>query len=117
MSALKVPGIDNKKENRMENSFKALIGKRMSKNVSFMGAQVSISKLSVAEVLEIQDMAKDIESSDSKGLDVLKKVIRSSVAGAADISDEEFRQLPMDELSNLSNEVMKFSGIGEQTGK
>lgn len=94
-------------------SFKNLVGKKMSKTVKFMGEDVKISKLSVAEVMEIQEKASQISGNDSEGFSVLKVVIRSSVEGAADISDEEFSQFPMDELSTLSTAIMKFSGIGQ----
>ena len=45
------------------------------------------------------------------GFDLLKKVIRLSVEGASDLSDQDFDTFPMDELSKLSNEIMRFSGI------
>ena len=91
---------------------KALVGRKMSKKVTFMGEQVTISKLSVSEVMDIQEKAKTINDSDSAGLDLLTTVIRSAVEGAGELSEEDFREFPMDELSKLSNEVMKFSGLG-----
>jgi hypothetical protein len=102
------------KENKM--SIKSLVGKRVSKAVKFMGEDVKISKLSVAEVLEIQEKAKN-NTSDSDGLEILRTVIRSAVEDASALSDEDFASFPMDELSKLSNEIMKFSGIGDQSGK
>jgi hypothetical protein len=99
-------------------SIKSLIGKKMSREVTFMGEKVTISKLSVAEVMEIQEKAKKLESDDSAGLDVLITVIRSAVEGANELSDQDFEALPMDELAKLSGEIMKFSGIqGEKPGK
>lgn len=96
-------------------SFKNLIGKRMTKTVKFMDAQVSISKLSVAEVMNIQKQAEAVSSGgEQEGFDILKTVIRASVEGASDITDEDFSGFPMDELSKLSNEIMKFSGIGQE---
>lgn len=94
--------------------FKSLIGKKMTKDVPFMGEKVSISKLSVSEVLQIQQEAKTIETNEAQGFEVLKTVIRSSVDGAGDLSDQDFNNFPMDELSKLSTEIMRFSGIGEQ---
>lgn len=98
-------------------SMKNLIGKKMTKPVKFMGEDVKISKLSVAEVLEIQEKSKDITESETGGFSVLKTVIRASVEGAADISDDDFAGFPMEELSRLANEIMKFSGIGTDQGK
>jgi hypothetical protein len=96
---------------------KALVGQRMTKTVKFLGSDVKISKLSVNEVLEIQAKAKDIEKDDTAGLELLKTVIRSAVEGGAELDDEEFNNFPMDELSKLSNEIMKYSGIGQEAGK
>jgi hypothetical protein len=98
-------------------SFKDLVGKRMSKTVKFMGEDVKINKLSVAEVLDIQAKAKSIGENEQEGLSVLKTVISSAVEGASEIADEDFNKFPMDELSKLSNEIMKFSGIGQEAGK
>lgn len=95
---------------------KGLVGKRVSKTVKFMGEDVKISKLSVAEVLDIQEKAKG-NAADTDGLEILRTVIRSAVEDASELSDEDFASFPMDELSKLSNEIMKFSGIGEQSGK
>lgn len=95
------------------------VGKRMSKNVKFMGEDLTINKLSVSEVLNIQEAAKAINQDESKGFEVLKTVIKASAEGGDKITDEEFDDFPMDELNKLSNEIMKFSGIdtGEQKGK
>ena len=95
---------------------KHLVGKKIRKTVKFAGDELEISKLSVGQVLEIQEAAKDIEGDDEKSMDVLKLVIRLSVKGAKDLTDEDFAQFPMDELSKLSNEVMKFSGMGAAEG-
>lgn len=103
------------KGNKM--GIKDLVGKKMSKEVKFMGANVQISKLSVAEVLDIQEKAKSIAENEVEGFSVLRVVIRSAVDGASDLSDEDFANFPMDELSKLSTEIMKFSGIGQEAGK
>lgn len=96
---------------------KTLAGKRISKQIKFMGEDIKIHKLSVGEVLKIQEQAKGIEQNEREGFNVLKTVIKSSVEGADDLTDEDFSNLPMDELSKLSNEIMKFSGIGDSAGK
>ena len=101
----------------ISSAFRQLAAKKMTKTHKFMGEDVKISKLNVAEVLDIQAKAKELEKDESKGFDVLKTVIRASVDGADDLTDEEFEQFPMDELSKLSNEIMKFSGLGTEQGK
>lgn len=97
---------------------KSLVGKKISKMVKFMDTDIEINKLSISEVLLIQEKAKNIDENEKEGFDILKTVIRSSVPDAKDLSDVEFDGFPLDELSQLSNEIMRFSGIsGEQAGK
>jgi len=95
----------------------ALLGRKMHKTVKFLGADVKIYKLTVAEVKEIQDKAKSLESDEEAGLDILRTVIRRAVEGGAELQDADFEAWPMDELSKLSNEIMKFSGIAGDQGK
>lgn len=105
------------KVNNMSEGIKGLVGRKMTKAVKFMGEDVRISKLSVSEVLEIQERARALEKDEAEGFNILKTVIRASVEGAKDLSDEDFNDFPLDELSKLSNEIMKFSGIGQDQGK
>lgn len=105
------------KETKMADGIKGLVGRKMTKTVKFMGEDVKISKLSVSEVMTIQDSAKNIENEDTGGFAILKTVIMSSVEGAKELTNEDFEAFPMDELSKLSSEVMKFSGIGTEQGK
>lgn len=113
-SNLKIPKIS--KVNNM-SGIKSLVGKKMSKSVKFMGEEVKIHKLCVSEVMEIQSIAKNMKEDEEEGLSVLSKVIRSAVEGAEDLTDEDFSTFPLDELSKLSAEIMKFSGIGADQGK
>ncbi len=96
------------------SGIKGLVGKKMTKTVKFMGDEVKISKMSVSEVLEVQEKAKSLAENDGESFEVLKKVIKLSVEGATDLGDEEFNNFPLDELSKLSAEIMKWSGLGEQ---
>jgi len=96
---------------------KNLANKRVSKKYKFMGEEVTIAKLSVAQVMEIQNKAKGLSEESEEGFDVLRTVIQLGVEEANDLSDEDFENFPMDELSRLSQEIMKFSGLGEQKGK
>jgi hypothetical protein len=88
----------------------------MSKKVKFMGADVIVSKLTVQEVLDIQAIAKDVKEDDA-GFDLLKKILSCAVEGADELTDDDFSKFPMDELSNLSNEIMRFSGVNKEAGK
>jgi len=99
------------------STLKELSAKRMSKSVKFMGEDVKIYKLSVAEVLSIQEKSKDAGATETAGFEVLRTVIRMAVEGAKELEDGDFNNFPMDELSKISAEIMKFSGLGEPAGK
>lgn len=112
--------LPGEKKESTKMGFKDLIGKKMTKEVKFMGENVKIAKLSVSEVLDIQEKAKALntDANEQNGFDILKTVIRSSVEGAEDMQDADFDKFPMDELSKLSAEIMKFSGLsGGEEGK
>lgn len=96
---------------------KNLVGKVMSKKFKFMETDVTINKLSVGKVLEIQEKAKNLESSENASIDMLQFVIASSVVGAEELTPEDFATFPIDELSKLSNAVLEFSGLGNAEKK
>lgn len=101
-------------------SIKDLVGKKVTKKVKFSGGEVVITKLTVAQVLEIQEMstaAKDAEATPDAGLDTLKKIVRLAADGGPDLTDEDFLGFSIDELTNLSQTIMEFSGLGEKQGK
>jgi pterin-4a-carbinolamine dehydratase len=98
-------------------NIKDLLNKRMTENAKFMGQTVEIHKLSVSEVMEIQELAKELEANPEKGFDVLKRVIKLGTKDAEDLTDEDFNRAPLDELSKLANSIMKHSGIGADLGK
>lgn len=110
------------KENKMANGLKQFVGQRLSKKVKFMGGEVEISKLTIEAVQEIQEMAKALKQEGEgegkgEGFDMLRKVIELSVSDCGDLSDQEFRAFPVEELTKLSNEIMKFSGLDTNAGK
>jgi hypothetical protein len=92
-------------------SLKSLAAKRITKDIKFMGESITISKLTVQEVMDIQEYVKNKPEND--GLETLRLIMNFSVEEAKELSDEEFSSFPMDELNKLSAEIMKFSGVGE----
>jgi hypothetical protein len=101
----------------MSEGIRGLVGKRVSKKYRFMDQDLKINKLSVAEVMQIQEKAKEAEKDETEGFNILKMVIRLSAEGAEDLTDSDFDTFPLDELSKLSGEIMKFSGIDPNQGK
>jgi len=98
---------------------KHLVGKVIKKKVPFMGDEVEIRELSVAEVMDVQKMVN--KATKAKGEDaqlgLLRDVIRLATIGAEEISDEDFNTFPIAELNELSTAILGFSGLGdEETG-
>lgn len=96
----------------MTNRFKDLKTKKTAK---FMGLDVEINKLSVAQVLTIQEKSESVKESNNPkdNLMLLGMVVRAGVEELSGLDDEELFELPMDELSSLSAEIMKYSGMGK----
>ena len=59
-SKLTIPTISKASKMASESGIKGLVGRKMTKSVKFMGEDIKISKLSVSEVLAIQEKAKNI---------------------------------------------------------
>lgn len=80
-----------------------------------MSDEVEIRKMSVKEVMGVQELVKKANKSksDDSQLGLLRDLIRLAVVGAEEISDEDFNSFPIGELSDLSNEVLAFSGLGD----
>jgi len=98
---------------------KHLVGKVITKKYSFMDDEVEVRKLSVSEVFKVQELVKKTnkKTDEASQLALLRDVIRLAVVGANELSDEDFDQFPLGELSNLSNNVLSFSGLsGEEAG-
>lgn len=99
---------------------KGLVGRKVSQRVKFLDTEVSISKLNVSAVLEIQARSKAMQANtedENAGMDVLRAVVRAGVEGGADLTDADFNTFPLDELTRLSNEILKFSGVGTAADK
>ena len=108
-SKLKIP--KTLKVNNMSEGMKGLVGKRFERKAKFMGQDIIIQKLNVAEVREVQKVAKEGGDTEDAGFNVLKLVIRLGVTEAEDLSDEDFDTFSIDEISKLAQDIMKFSGI------
>jgi len=98
---------------------KHLVGKTIIQKVPFMETEVDIRKLSVKEVLAIQDMVKKSTKSknpsDDAQLDLLREILRMAVVGASEMTNEEFDTFPLGELTAVSETIMSFSGLTDPT--
>jgi hypothetical protein len=94
---------------------KKLVNKVMTEATTFMGEDVEVKKMSVAEVFKVQKLAEKHGKAKNKEegqMALLRDVLRLAVIGAEDLTDEEFNSFPVTELTELSDKVMSLSGIG-----
>jgi hypothetical protein len=102
---------------------KALVKKRVSKKIKFLGTDVEIYKLTTGQVMKIQELAKSNEKKpdgegqeaqqeqSGSGIEVLKYIIANGLEGGDTLDDSDFEDFPMDDLNKVANEIMVFSGI------
>jgi hypothetical protein len=83
----------------------------------FLGKNVKIKRLSLSQVRDIQSKAKQVnEDNPEAGFELIKETIRMGVPIAAELTDEQFEEFPLEDLNNLSNEVLRKAGMST-TGK
>jgi hypothetical protein len=94
-----------------DKSMKRFIGKKIKSKVKFMDSELEISKLTIAQVTRIQELAKEAEKDQTKGFGIMQEVIKMSAVGAEELTPEDFESMPLEELTKLSDAIMKFSGL------
>jgi hypothetical protein len=97
---------------------KHLINKELTEKVPFMGDEVEVRKLTVGTIMELQKVIKKADKSkdDEAQLKLLCDIIKVAVVGAEELTDEDFESFPLSELTELSNHVMRVSGLGGTEG-
>jgi len=90
---------------------KHLVGKDVSKEVSFMGDKVTITKLSAGRIMEVQELVKKNAKKDADPMDLVRGVLVLGVTGAADLAPEDFLTFPLDEMNDLVDAVLRYSGL------
>jgi hypothetical protein len=95
---------------------KHLVGKQLTEKVPFMGDEVEVRKLTVKEIFAIQKIVEKADKDEKSQMKLLRDVIKIAVVGASEITDKEFEDFPLGELTSLSESVMSVSGLGESEG-
>jgi hypothetical protein len=99
---------------------KHLTNKPLSEKFPFMGDEVEIRKLTVREVRQVQELvtanlkSKKGKTDEESGLALMRGILRIAVIGADEMTDEDFDSFPLVELNELSSQVLRISGIGDQ---
>jgi hypothetical protein len=109
-----LPGEQEKK--MAENRF---VGTKVTKKTKFMGQDLDICKLTITQVMRIQAQAKVLEenASETENLKLLSIVVQEGAKELSELTAEQLYEFPMDELTTLSNEIMKYSGLGNKEAK
>ena len=85
---------------------------RVCKKVKFMELEIEITKLTVEQVLIIREKSQAIKDEDSNAnIDLLIYIIQAAALELSDLSEDEVKGFPMDELTKLSNEILQYSGL------
>jgi hypothetical protein len=118
MVKFKIPNCNDKNNEptknevtKMANRFKDV---KITKTIKFMGLDVEIRKLTVAQVSEIQALAKPKEGVETNNVKILTKIVQEGCAEISDLSEEEINEFAMEELNKLSEDIMKYSGLGNK---
>jgi hypothetical protein len=89
---------------------KEFVNKPVTRKVSFMDGEVDVKLLTVGDAKAIEQKTKELDKkknkSDMDQLELLRFVVRLSVVGASDLSDEDFETFPISELTKLSEAIM-----------
>ena len=88
----------------------------------FMGQNIEVKELSVAQVREFQEgvkaMQADNPDADVDGTELQRDLIRMAVIGADKLTDDQIDSFPMGEVIKLGNDIIRISGLnrGEDSG-
>mgnify|MGYP000879162407 CR=1 FL=1 len=96
---------------------KHLVGKVITKEVSFMGDTVQIRKLSVNEVLTVQKIVQKANKAKGEEAQImlLQDVIKVAVPEAQELTNEDFKTFPIGELSELTESILSFAGLSGES--
>jgi len=88
----------------------------ITKKIPFLEQEVEIKQLTVKGVKELQttlDKSKD----DVSGLSTLSAIFKATVIGADSMKDKDFENFPIQALTELSNEILTYNGLGAKDDK
>jgi hypothetical protein len=93
---------------------KHLVGKPQTKKVEFVGDEVEIKKLSVSQVMELQEIIKKAAKSKDQ-LQVLRDILRIAVVGAEEMTNEDFDTFSPVDLNHLAEEILSYCGLSDKS--
>lgn len=72
---------------------------------------MEIKQLTVKGVKDLQE-TMDKYKDDVSGIKTLASIFKATVVGAEDMKDEEFENFPIQSLTQLSNDILAYNGLG-----
>ena len=78
---------------------------------------MEIKQLTVKGIKDLQKSLDENKADDVSGLKTLSAIFKQTVVGAEDMTDEEFEKFPISALTELSNEILIFNGLGASDDK
>ena len=100
-------------------NIKDLLGtKPKTHPVKFMGANIEVMELSVAQVRDFQEGVRSLQSDNPDeevdGTELQRDLIRMAVVDAEKLTDEEIDSFPMGDIIRLGNDIIRISGLNRQ---
>lgn len=89
--------------------------KDITKKVPFMDQEVEIKQLTVKGVKDLQESLKGKDALDA--IDTLGSIFKMTVVGAEDMTSADFEKFPIQALTELSQEILKFNGLNAADDK
>jgi DNA-binding transcriptional MerR regulator len=89
----------------------------MSKSVPFLDGKLVIYKLTVDQVDEIRQLLSDKTEGESQDYAVVHTVLKYGADNGENLTVEDLKQLPLEELSKLSEAILEFSGVKDKEKK
>ena len=90
----------------------------ITKKVPFLGQEVEVKQLTVKGIKDLQaNLDANKDAKDLGGLATLAIIFKATVIGAEDMTDADFENFPIQALTDLSNEILIFNGLGASDDK
>lgn len=83
----------------------------ITKKIQFLKQEVEIRQLTVKGVKDLQE-SMDKHKEDVSGIKTLAAIFKATVVGAEDMKDKDFENFPIQALTQLSNDILTYNGLG-----
>jgi hypothetical protein len=103
--------------NIIKTGLGSFVGRRMSKSVSFLDGKITIYKLSAAQVEEMRASAEAAADGSMDDFALLHMLFSVGCEGGEDMTLEEVKSLPLEEIKKLAEAIYAWSGLGSEEKK